>query len=651
MLGQRREAGTTTEEPRGGCRGKMRVPRVLALLLVLAFLSPESVGGSPQSIEVELLNFVKAHGVTGWLTHPYGKGWDLLQNFSNGSQIYIYSVCNVMEEDQENWLRTDWIYRSEAPRIFVELHFTVRGCKSFPGSTGTCKETFNLYYAESDVDYGTNFQKRQFTKIDTIAPDNITIKDDFATRNVKLNVEVRAVGPLSRKGFYLAFQDIGACLALLSVRIYYKKCPALVQGLAAFPETIAGAGSQPLTKVRGACVEHAVASEEPIMHCNGDGEWLVPIGQCHCQAGYERVLDACQACLPDFFKADVSDSACLTCPPHTLPSAKGATTCPCEEGYFRAAEDPLWLPCSRPPSPPHAIFAVGMGAKVELNWSQPRSSGGRNDVTYTVICEQCRSDSRECYPCDSSVSYSEVPQGLNGTTLTVFDLEPYMNYTFSVEARNGVSAFSSSRSLGTTSISVNQTEPPRVTSVNLDSRSSSTLSLSWTVPELQQSRVWKYEVTYSKKNDQNSYSVHRCEGTSVTIPNLAAGTMYVVRIQALMQEGQGTLSKEYEFQTLSQKPPRVTSVNLDSRSSSTLSLSWTVPQRQKSRVWKYEVTYSKKNDQNSYCVHRCEGTSVTIPKLDAGTTYVVRIQALMQEGQGTLSKEYEFQTLSEDEYR
>ncbi|XP_069467203.1 ephrin type-A receptor 2 isoform X2 [Ambystoma mexicanum] len=550
-LEERRAAGTGTAEPRGGCRGKMRVPRVLGLLF-LAFLSPEPVRGSPQSNEVELLNFVKARGETGWLPIPYGKGWELLQNFVNGSQVYIYSVCHIQEGDQDNWLRTNWIYRSEARRIFIELQFTVRDCNSFPGGAGSCKETFNLYYAESDVDYGTNFQKRQFTKIDTIAPDEITIKEDFATRNVKLNTEVRVVGPLRRKGFYLAFQDIGACVALLSVRIYYKKCPALVQGLAAFPETIAGAGSQPLTKVRGACVEHAVASEEPIMHCNGDGEWLVPIGQCRCQAGYERVLDACQACPPDFFKADASDSACLTCPPNTMPSAKGATSCPCEEGYFRAAEDPLSLPCSWPPSPPHAIFAIGMGAKVELKWSPPRSSGGRKDVTYTVTCEQCRSDSRECYPCDSSVRYSEAPQGLKGTTLTVFDLEPYMNYTFTVEARNGVSTFSSSRSLGTASISVNQTEPPRVTSVNLDSRSSSTLSLSWTVPQRQQSRVWKYEVTYSKKNDQNSYSVHRCEGTSVTIPKLAAGTMYVVRIQALMQEGQGTLSKEYEFQTLSE---------------------------------------------------------------------------------------------------
>lgn len=212
----------------------------------------------------------------------------------NDSPIYIYSVCNVMEGDQDNWLRTNWIYRSEAQRIFIELNFTVRDCNSFPGGASSCKETFNLYYAESDVDYGTNFQKRQFKKIDTIAPDEITMRDDFTTRNVKLNVEVRSVGPLTRKGFYLAFQDIGACVALVSVRIYYKKCPDVHQNMAFFPETMAGADSQTLAKVQGTCVQDAVASEEPLMHCNSDGEWLVPIGQCQCRAGYEKVENSCK---------------------------------------------------------------------------------------------------------------------------------------------------------------------------------------------------------------------------------------------------------------------------------------------------------------------------------------------------------------------
>ncbi|OWK53286.1 Ephrin type-A receptor 2 [Lonchura striata] len=500
-------------------------PPALTLLLLTA-LSPLAAE------EVVLLDFAKAHGELGWLTHPYGKGvsthgsrmgngdlsmgngdshWDQLQNVLNDSLIYMYSVCNVMEGEQDNWLRTNWIYRGVAQRIFIELQFTVRDCNSFPmAGGGSCKETFNLYYAESDVDYGTNFQKRQFRKIDTIAPDEITVQEDFATRNVKLNVEVRSVGPLRRKGFYLAFQDLGACVALLSVRVYYKRCPAVVRGMARFPETVAGADSQTLAEVRGSCVDEAVAEQAPALHCNADGEWLVPIGECRCRAGFQSLGDTCQG----------------------------------------------------PPSPPQAVTAVGLGASVQLRWAPPADPGGREDVTYSVTCEQCWPESGECRPCDGGVRFSQPPRGLTGTEVTVTDLEPHVNYTFTVEARNGVSSSSHQRSVASATISVNQTEPPRVTSVSLDGRTATSLVLSWTVPLRQQSRVWKYEVTYSKKVDENSYSVLRCEGTSVTLPKLSPGTAYVVRVQALTADGHGAFSPQHEFETLPEGSEAVASTTV-----------------------------------------------------------------------------------------
>lgn len=179
---------------------------------------------------------------------------------------------------------------------------------------------------------------------------------------------------------------------------------------------------------------------------------------------------------------------------------------------------------------------MGLGATVQLRWSPPADPGGRGDVTYSITCEQCWPESGECRPCDGGVRYSQTPRGLTGTGVTVTDLEPHVNYTFTIEARNGVSTYSHHRSVATTTISVNQTgkgppasptpclphwghlrdvpvphgdtsvislslmaEPPRVTSVSLDGRTATSLVLSWTVPPRQQSRVWKYEVTYSKK--------------------------------------------------------------------------------------------------------------------------------------------------------
>lgn len=102
-----------------------------------------------------------------------------------------------------------------------------------------------------------------------------------------------------------------------------------------------------------------------------------------------------------------------------------------------------------------------MGAKVELRWTPPQDSGGRKDIVYSVTCEQCWPESGECGPCEASVRYSEPPHALTRTSVTVSDLEPHMNYTFAVEARNGVSGMVTSRSFRTASVSINQTGEPR----------------------------------------------------------------------------------------------------------------------------------------------------------------------------------------------
>jgi ephrin-B len=73
--------------------------------------------------------------------------------------------------------------------------------------------------------------------VDTIAADESFSQVDFGGRLMKVNTEVRSFGPLSRgRGFHLAFQDLGACMSLLAVRVFYKKCPSVVQNFAFFPE-------------------------------------------------------------------------------------------------------------------------------------------------------------------------------------------------------------------------------------------------------------------------------------------------------------------------------------------------------------------------------------------------------------------------------
>lgn len=215
--------------------------------------------------------------------------------------IRTYQVCNVMEPSQNNWLRTDWIPRGGAQRVYIEIKFTLRDCNSLPGVMGTCKETFNLYYYESNNDKERYIRENQFGKIDTIAADESFTQVDIGDRIMKLNTEVRDVGALTRKGFYLAFQDVGACIALVSVRVFYKKCPLAVRNLAQFPDTITGADTSSLVEIRGSCVDNSEEKEVPKMYCGADGEWLVPIGNCLCNPGYEERNSECQGKMKDSF--------------------------------------------------------------------------------------------------------------------------------------------------------------------------------------------------------------------------------------------------------------------------------------------------------------------------------------------------------------
>ncbi len=204
-----------------------------------------------------------------------------------------YQVCNVMEANQNNWLRTRHIPRDGAQRVYIEIKFTLRDCNSLPGVPGTCKETFNMYYYESNNPNLWFIKESQYIKIDTIAADESFTQTDVGDRVMKLNTEVRDISNLSKKGFYLAFQDVGACIALVSLRVFYKKCPLAVLNLAQFPDTVTG-GDSALVEVRGSCVNDSEEFEAPRMYCSGDGGWLVPIGRCVCKPGFEENKDYCQ---------------------------------------------------------------------------------------------------------------------------------------------------------------------------------------------------------------------------------------------------------------------------------------------------------------------------------------------------------------------
>ncbi|XP_062836704.1 ephrin type-A receptor 7 isoform X3 [Anolis carolinensis] len=406
-------------------------------------------GEAQAAKEVILLDSKAQQTELEWISSP-PNGWEEISGLDeNYTPIRTYQVCQVMEPNQNNWLRTNWIAKGNAQRIFVELKFTLRDCNSLPGVLGTCKETFNLHYYETDYDTGRSIRENLYVKIDTIAADESFTQGDLGERKMKLNTEVREIGPLSKKGFYLAFQDVGACIALVSVKVYYKKCWSIIENLAIFPDTVTGSEFSSLVEVRGTCVNSAEeeAENSPRMHCSAEGEWLVPIGKCICKAGFQQKGDTCEPCGRGFYKSSSQDLQCSRCPMHSFSDREGSSRCDCEDSYYRAPTDPPYVACTRPPSAPqNLIFNINQ-TTVSLEWSPPADNGGRNDVTYRVLCKRCSWEQGECVPCGSNVGYMPQQTGLADNYVTVIDLLAHANYTFEVEAVNGVSDLSRSQRL------------------------------------------------------------------------------------------------------------------------------------------------------------------------------------------------------------
>eukprot|EP00075_Anas_platyrhynchos_P010490 XP_027299743.1 ephrin type-A receptor 10 isoform X1 [Anas platyrhynchos] len=526
-------------------------PRALPLLLLLPVL-PRAAAE-----QVVLLDSKESQAELGWTSHP-SNGWEEISGVDeNYKPIRTYQVCNVMEPNQNNWLQTGWIARRDGQRIFIELKFTLRDCNSIPGVMGTCKETFNLYYVESDSDLGRNIHESKHTKIDTIAADESFTQGDLGERKMKLNTELREIGHLSKQGFHLGFQDVGACVALVSVRVYYKKCLTTLQNLALFPDTVAEAAFATLVEVKGACVEHAQVDVDnpPRMHCSAEGEWLVPIGKCLCGPGFEERDGRCRACLPGFYKLSLRLPLCSPCPEHSFTHEEASTFCSCQKNYSRSPSDPPSASCTRPPSAPRDLVYSLRRSSLVLQWSAPADAGGRSDLTYSLWCGRCPAARGGCEQCGSGVGFVPQQTGLVERTVTLVNLLPHANYTIRVAALNGVSAVSplAGQQYAEVNVSTGLAAPTPVTDIRTDKIEQKSISLSWQEPGFPTTNSTEYEVKYYEKDQRDqSYSTVKTTSTAVTVNNLKPGTLYIFQIRTSSSQDYGNYSPSIEVETLAE---------------------------------------------------------------------------------------------------
>ncbi|TRY54363.1 hypothetical protein DNTS_011127 [Danionella cerebrum] len=171
-------------------------------------------------------------------------------------------------------------------------------------------------------------------------------------------------------------------------------------------------------------------------------------------------LHSGNTCRPGFYKSSSGNAKCSKCPPHSYTHQEGSVHCDCEKTYFRALADPASVACSRPPSAPRHVISVINETSVILDWSWPADSGGRKDVTFTVVCKRCWPGPRQCELCRGAVRFLPRASGLTNTTVTVADLLAHTNYTFEIEAQNGVSSQAPAmRQFAAVTITTNQAGP------------------------------------------------------------------------------------------------------------------------------------------------------------------------------------------------
>ncbi|KAM7401721.1 hypothetical protein PAMP_017016 [Pampus punctatissimus] len=594
------------------------------------------------AVEETLMDSTTATAELGWTVYPVSgssdNSWEEVSGYDeNMNTIRTYQVCNVFDNNQNNWVRTKYIRRRGAQRIHVEMKFSVRDCSSIPNVPGSCKETFNLYYYESDSDTATRtspaWMENPWIKVDTIAADESFSQVDLGGRVMKINTEVRSFGPVSRNGFYLAFQDYGGCMSLIAVRVFYRKCPRIITNGALFQETLSGAESTSLVAARGSCIPNAEEVDVPIkLYCNGDGEWMVPIGRCMCKAGNEAVENGtvCRACPSGFFKPTQGDEPCMQCPINSRTTSEGAINCVCRNGYYRTDSDPLQMPCTTVPSAPQTVISSVNETSVMLEWIPPRDSGGREDVVFNIICKSCGGGRGGCTRCGDNVQFLPRQLGLTESRVYISDLLAHTQYTFEVQAVNGVSDQSP--------------YSPQYASVNI-----TTNQAAFHLPPItlqNQAHSWDTGLQFCGATLQGWG--HRDQEpiiASVKFLKLKVSNVHVAEKMGLLC---------YTFCTRNAlwfAPSTVSIMHQVSRTVDSITLSWSQPDQPNGVILDYELQYYEK-DQSEYnsTTVRSQTNTVVIRSLKPGSIYVFQVRARTVAGFGRYSGKLYFQTMTEEEY-
>uniref|UniRef100_A0A915JEQ1 Uncharacterized protein n=1 Tax=Romanomermis culicivorax TaxID=13658 RepID=A0A915JEQ1_ROMCU len=489
-----------------------------------------------------------------------------------------YVTCDVRRPFVDNWLqlpliRSDNISNGHPVpnRLWIDIAFTSRDCRQLKieyseRDAVTCKETFGLYYYETDsaVDFTAVIRNKNnptFRPIDQIAADSGRFT---GSHDVAIHREVRNV-PLTKKGVYFAFRDQGTCVSILKVKIFYLICNETISHFARFPSTAVGPNLTSVVKVKGQCVAHstsdifrtpsyALTDNRPQQICKADGQWDLLSGACQCLPGYRSEgQSACIPCPINTYKEALGFGTCQTCPPASHAPNNGSSYCQCIPGYYRLHEDSKSTPCTTLPSKPLNFKIDRLSENdVQLSWIEPKSRGGRRELWYKFECKNCPS---------TIVFEPSNLNRLNSTQIRLSNLAPGKSYVVRLTAQNDLSIQASSNNFdrdlteilrfttyyghGTISGTKHSNFSSQFLQVELDHVTEDRVVLTWhksQSPTVDKNDV--YQIRYKSKSADNQpvksnisdgYASIRVDNkTSAVVKNLSDDTTYIFQVRQLL---------------------------------------------------------------------------------------------------------------------
>ncbi|CAF0783960.1 unnamed protein product [Brachionus calyciflorus] len=450
---------------------------LLNILILIALIVPTIL-----AVEKYLFDSTQYQGELNWDKEAFGDSLELPgwkeQSFSqkNGDVWRVHFVCDIASSNPNNWLRLPFIDRDEANRLTIKLEYTIRECKKYPGEIRSCKETFQLFYLESDEMYQNelSFTESTYNYLKTIAPTSEqsqslstsapTTQSTSNTPNV-FRTEIDLSLRTNKRGVYLVFRDQGACVSLLSIKISYTLCPTQINNLAIFPKTPSGANLTDLIQKTGKCIPNSESKSTPLAYCQTNGNWFFinsksqnsDDSNCLCKPGfyYSIQQQQCIACPQGKYKSDYSNNNdCSTCPDYSYSKSISSKQCECIDGYFRTNPNNISSQClPYPPEPKNLTVYYIDQTSIKLRWNSIENYD-KKLVQYKLECSKCIQNPLETLlvnpsknpntifscndkiPCESYINFNPKKDDIFNNQISVSQLDSSQLYSFELYAQH-----------------------------------------------------------------------------------------------------------------------------------------------------------------------------------------------------------------------